>query len=248
MSVVLGLLASEGVAQQWEAVARFVHRQPFGVADPLFGKDVGFYMFELPVWRLFHVVARLAVVSLAIFALRAHLFDCASRRVAHVEVRCWRTGRGVTCSAWQPPSVLLESAATIGFPCLNFCTPGNSTTIFGATYTDWYARAVALRVLIVIALLTAVLLLLNIARPRLRTVATATVVWLGASIVLGGIYPGLLQRFIVEPNELEREQPFIEHHLRFTRLAYGLEAIEEVDFEVDQRLDVGRFGGQRHRV
>src|SRR5690606_28782724 len=56
------------------------------------------------------------------------------------------------------------------------------------------------------------------------------------SVVLGGLYPALLQRFVVEPNELERERPFIEHHIEFTRLAYGLDAIEEIDFQVDNDL------------
>lgn len=233
VSVVLGLLASEGVAQRWEAVARFVHRQPFGVVDPLLGKDVGFYMFELPVWRLFQSSAA-AVVTLAFLLVVLIYFT--ARAVQ------WRTS-GLLVEDGPRRHLLALAAAFVLLKALDYrlslfelLYSRNSTTIFGATYTDWYARAVALRVLIVIALLTAVLLLLNIYRPRLRTVATATVVWLGASIVLGGIYPGLLQRFIVEPNELEREQPFIEHHLRFTRLAYGLEAIEEVDFDVTNDL------------
>lgn len=233
ISVLFGFMASEALAQQWEVIARFWHRQPFNIADPLFGKDVGFYMFELPAWRLFHASA-VGIVSLAgIFVLGIYL---TARTVE------WRQSKLILDDGPRRHLLGLAAAAVLlkagdyWLSLFELMYSRQSSTIFGVTYTDWYARAVSLRVLMVLAIVVAGLLLFNIARTRLRLIAAAGLLWIIASVILGGFYPGLLQRFIVEPNELEREQPFIEHHLRFTRLAYGLDAIEEVDFQVDNEL------------
>ncbi|HEY8417521.1 MAG TPA: UPF0182 family protein, partial [Limnochordales bacterium] len=112
----------------------------------------------------------------------------------------------------------------------------SSDVIYGATYTDWYARAVALRVLFVLALAFAGVLVVAAWQVRWRWLAGVGGAWLAAALLLGQVYPGVLQRFVVEPNELERERPFIEHHLAFTRRAYGLDAIEEQLFVVDNDL------------
>lgn len=232
-SIFFGLMASESLARHWETIARFVHRQTFQIADPLFGKDVGYYVFELPLWRLLHMSA-VGIVSLA--ALLVVGIYMVARAVE------WQQSRLILADGPRRHLLglavvgVLLKAADYRMSLFELLYSRQSSTIFGATYTDWYARAMSLRVLFILALLVAAFLLYNIVRPRLRLVAAAAALWLVASFVLGGLYPGLLQRFVVEPNELERERPFIEHHLRFTRLAYGLDAIEEEDFEVDDAL------------
>src|SRR5690606_19044761 len=124
----------------------------------------------------------------------------------------------------------------------------SSDVIYGATYTDWHARALALRVLFIVALLFAAAPLASLRQKRWRWLAGAGAVWLAAALLLGQVYPGALQRFVVEPNELERERPFIEHHLAFTRLAYGLDAIEEQPFVVDNGLTWEGLERHRHLV
>ncbi|MFS8525336.1 MAG: UPF0182 family protein, partial [Limnochordales bacterium] len=233
VSVVFGFLASEALAQQWPVIARFAHREPFGIADPLFGRDVGFYMFELPFWRMLHGSAAGVVVLTAVFVLAVYML---ARAVEWPRSRLFlNDGPRRHLLALAAAGALLK-ALDYRLALFELLFSRQSDTIFGATYTDWYARAAALRALLVLAVLAAVLLAYNMFRTRLRPLAAAGLLWLVASVVLGGLYPALLQRFVVEPNELERERPFIEHHIEFTRLAYGLDAIEEIDFQVDNDL------------
>ncbi|HEX6385642.1 MAG TPA: UPF0182 family protein, partial [Anaerolineae bacterium] len=98
--------------------------------------------------------------------------------------------------------------------------------VFGATYTDMNASIWALRAQLVLMVLTALALAYNVLRLDLRPVLVAAGLWLAATLLLGSIYPGLLQRYSVEPNEIERERPYIAHNIEFTRLAFGLDQVD----------------------
>ena len=108
--------------------------------------------------------------------------------------------------------------------------------VFGASYTDVTAHLPALQLLVLISLFGAVLLLVNIRRRGWLLPATALGLWLAVSIVVGGIVPSAIQRFRVLPDELNKELPYVEEHIGYTRLAYGLNAIEERPFEASPSL------------
>lgn len=244
-SVVLGLLASEALAQNWLLIARFWQRASFGVADPLFGRDVGFYVFELPFYRLLHGSLTGVLFVATLMVLLVYLLARA------VE---WR-GRPVFLDVGPRRHLLILAALLVLLKALDYrlelfglLFSTSSDVIYGATYTDWHARALALRVLLAVALVFAGVLLVSAWRMRLWWMAVVGTIWLAASLLLGQVYPATLQRFVVEPNELERERPFIEHHLAFTRLAYGLDAIEEEPFVVDNDLTWEGLERQRHLV
>ena len=244
-SIVLGLAAAEAVAQHWLVVARYWQRTSFGVDDPLFGLDVGYYVFELPFYRLVlgsltGVLALAALLVLGVYLL--------ARAVE------WR-GKHVFLDEGPRRHLLVLAAALallkafdyrLNLHSVLFST--SSDVIYGATYTDWYARAVAWRVLFFAALAFAAVLLFSWRTMRWRWLAAVGAVWLGAALLLGEVYPSVLQRFVVEPNELERERPFIEHHLAYTRMAYGLDTVEEQPFVVDNDLTWDRLDQFAHLV
>ena len=107
----------------------------------------------------------------------------------------------------------------------------------GATYTDVTARILSLRVLMAIVFVGGVLLLINaLAWQRLQLIVGVLGLWIGAAIVVGLLYPSLVQRFQVVPNELEREEPYILRNIEMTRLGFALDRIEEQDYPL---ADVG---------
>ena len=108
--------------------------------------------------------------------------------------------------------------------------------VFGASYTDAVAHLPALNLLILISLFGAVLLLVNIKRRGWLLPATAISLWLAVSIIVGGVVPAAIQRFRVLPDELNKELPYVESHINYTRLAYGLDSIEEKSFEASPDL------------
>src|SRR5690606_36234233 len=156
--------------------------------------DVGFYMFELPFWRMLHGSAAGVVALTAVFVLAVYMLARA------VE---WTRSRLFLDDGPRPHLLALAAAGALlkaldyrlALFVLQLCHHGDR--LYGDTYSGTYARAAALRALLVLAVLAAVLLAYNMCRTRLRPLAAAGLLWLVASVVLGGLYPALLQRFVV---------------------------------------------------
>ena len=107
---------------------------------------------------------------------------------------------------------------------------------FGASYTDVYAILPALRILTVLALVAAALCVLQISRPGFRYLIGGVGALVLVHAVGLNLYPTVIQRFHVVPNEVDAEKPFIERNIKFTRLAYGMDKVESKDFPAEEQL------------
>jgi uncharacterized membrane protein (UPF0182 family) len=230
IAIVSGLRASA----HWETVLGWLNGRAFGLKDPVFGYDLEVFVFVLPFWRLVHawamtLVAGTGVLTLAVYVLQRSFV---------------LTTRGPRLAAGARTHLLLLAAALLGLKAVGFWLDryeivfSSRGLVFGASYTDIHATLPMLGALAVLAALTTVACLAQVARPGLRLLAGAgaalLVVW-----VLGlGVYPAFLQRLRVAPNELAAERPYLEHNIRMTRAAYGLDRIQEKEFPADENLDV----------
>ena len=236
LPVVLALISlTSGMraSASWEVLLRWSHAVPFGVVDPLFGRDLAFFIFTLPLWRLILGWAIALVIGTILLTL-----------VLYVLQRSFvLTSRGPRLAAGARTHLLLLGALLLALKALGFWLDRYELVfsargaVFGASYTDVHASLPFLGVLTVLAALCAAACLVQVTRPGLRLVAGGLVV-LAAAWVLGlGAYPALLQRFRVAPNELAAERPYIQHSIRMTRQAYGLDRIAEREFPADETLD-----------
>jgi uncharacterized membrane protein (UPF0182 family) len=217
----------------WETALAYVNAEAFGTADPLFGRDLGFFFFTLPFWRLLYGWA-LTLVGATLF-LTFVLYVL--QRSLVLTTRGPRLAAGARSHLLALGAVLLLLRA-LGFWLDRFeLVYSPRGIVFGATYTDIYATLPVLGLLGLLAVLCALTCAVQMARPRMRPVVASLVV-LGVVWVGGlGIYPALLQRFRVTPNELEAERPFIAHNIRMTRQAYGLDRIVDQEFPARDTLD-----------
>jgi uncharacterized protein len=230
----IALMAGLRATLHWETVLGYLNASPFGTADPLFGRDLAFFVFTLPFWQLLHGWAMGLVSGTIILTLILHVLQ----RSLVLTARGPRLA-GAARTHLLALGALLLALKAIGFWLdrfeLVFSARG---LVFGASYTDTYATLPALGILTMLALVAAVACLVQIGRPGLRVVAGALVllgvVWVGGL----GIYPAVVQRFRVAPNELAAERPFITHNIRMTRRAYGLDRIEQREFPADEALDL----------
>ena len=109
--------------------------------------------------------------------------------------------------------------------------------VFGAGYTDVNAQLPAYNLLVIVTLITAVLLLVNVVlRQAWRAIVVVLIIWVAIATVAGNIYPGLVQRFQVDPNEFTREQTFIRDNIEFTRIAFELDDIQEENYDAEGDL------------
>jgi uncharacterized membrane protein (UPF0182 family) len=224
LAIAMGLVASD----EWSTILRFTQQVPFGQTDPIFGQDIGFYVFSLPFYEFLRgwAIALIIVTAIgvgAIYATRPGLFVTQEQRVnldprvmAHLTVLgalfLILIGVGYLFSGYN----LLFSA---------------HDALYGVSYTDEHARLLGYRILLVVALGAAALLLVNLVLRRPLLLVAAFGVWLLALVVVGGLYPAYVQNFQVRPSELAFEQPYIQNHIRGTRAAYGLDNFTERPFD-----------------
>ncbi|MFZ8997462.1 MAG: UPF0182 family protein [Ilumatobacteraceae bacterium] len=220
-ALVLAVMLALPAIAQWQDWLLFRNSQEFGVDDPQFGVDVGFYVFRLPfiTFALDWTFAALIVVLL--LTAVAHLLNGGVLFTSSTPV--------VRPQSKAHIAVLLAVLAVVkaGDYWLTRYELTNETRGFvqGATYAVVNAQLPALMLLTLVALLTAVLYLATIRTDRWRFAFIASALWLVVVIVGGLVYPALVQSLVVRPNQAEREAPYIERNVVATRLAMGIDDV-----------------------
>ena len=242
-AVLLALGSGAAWSANWETVLLFLNGEDWGVTDPTLGRDIGFYVFDLPFLHFLQgwafttliVVGLLTIGTYAARALRWQFHLTAPVR-AHISVI----------------GALLLVAIAAGYQLdiadLAYSTRGIGGSVQAATYTDMNAQLPAYVILTVVALAAAALLVLNTWFRTLWLLGAAAAGWLVLSVLVGGLYPAFVQRVQVEPNELAVERPYLRNHLDATRAAFALDAVDERRFTGEQELTRAVFAADQATV
>ncbi|MEZ4555342.1 MAG: UPF0182 family protein [Caldilineaceae bacterium] len=224
---ILALLLGLSASSNWETLLLFLNQTDFGKMDPIFMRDASFFVFSLPVWEAlrgwltFMVLATLAATAV-VYGVGMRGWRFRTRVLVHLSVL---GALVLLLIAWQ---YRLDAFQLV------YSARG---AVFGAGYTDVHAQLPAYNVLFFITLIAAVLLVVSAyLRGAWRAIVVVLVVWAGVAVLAGNVYPGLVQRFQVSPNELTLERPYIEHNIAFTRYAFDLDEIQVRDFDASQEL------------
>jgi len=244
-SLIIGGFTGMLAWRSWDLFLRYWYQQPFGEADPIYGRDIGFYFFTLPVLDFASgALLGLGVVSLigtaAIYTVRRASLSGGDGFLAFRE----RGPRAHVLGLAAVVFLILAWRAYLAMPHLLYSTNG---FVAGAGYADIAARLPMLWVEVFAAVLAAVLAFLSVFR------ATNRMLWVGASVyavsLLGGsVYPAVLQRFSVAPNEVARETPYIQHNIAATRKAFGLDRIQERELSGEQGLSAGDIQNNQRTI
>ena len=233
--VVLGIFAGVSVSSRWELTLTWLNRTPFGTTDPQFGFDVGFFVFELPFYRSIVGFAS-AVVLLSLLLVIATNYLYGSIRVSGREVVISKSARiqiAVTAGLYlllQGISIWFDQYATV---------TENSTLMTGAGYTDVNAVIPGRQILAAIAVGVAILFFITALVGRWRLPLVGTALLIVSSLIIGALYPWIIQRFQVDPSARSLEAPYIERSIDLTRAAYGVDDIETIPFEAKTDAEPG---------
>jgi len=244
ISLLMAYIVSATLTDQWIIVQQYINRVPFGQVDPIFNKDIGFYFFSLSFYQFVYrtlmmilvlttiVVSGLYMVGATaeLFALEWKKFTLAKSHVAILlasifALKAW----GYQMAAY---GILLSSHGVV----------------YGATYTDIHARLLAYKLLMVVAAIVAIMIIINIFVKRISWIVYSIGAWLVISILLGGIYPGLMQKFIVQPDEFNKEKPYIQNSIAMTRNAYQLDEVDNREFKLEYNLTMDDINKNRDTV
>jgi uncharacterized protein len=240
VSLFLAVMAGFAATPGWEMVLRFIYGTPFGIKDPVFSRDIGFYVFTLPgLSAALAFLSALAVISL-IMAVPAY--------VLRGDILLGGGGPR------QPPRLRIEPSAglhlaillatlflatalrlwLVDIPDLLYSTTG---PLVGASYTDLHARLPALRVSAVVALLAAIAVMVGGMRQQLARFALLAIGGYLVVATLGrGLVPSVMQKFVVAPTELTRETTYLRYHIAATRQAWGLDSVETRELKGNDTL------------
>lgn len=224
-TIFLSLIFGSALGGAWQTILSWLNAVPFGRTDPEFGRDISFYLFDLPAYHLLQswLLALVVISTLAAGAVYGLTFSL-QRFVLNV-TRPVRIHLSILVGV-----ALLLIAVGVWLGIFDLVSePGG--LVDGATYTDVHARVPVRYVLIV---LTAFAGATVIASAFLSTHYRVPAVALGgvavAGLLGGGLYPSAVQSVQVRPNELEKEEPYIARNIEFTRLAFDLETVEETAY------------------
>ena len=223
----ISIMNGLGVKSQWALVLRYFNKAPFASSDPIFSKDIAFYVFDLPFYSflqdwLVGILITAILGSALIFVLawiprmrEENRFSFPPNARTHLSIL-----GALTVAAWGA-GFWLERFNLLFSP---------QGVVFGAGYTDIHARLLGINIMFVLSMIVAVLLIANIMRRTWKLAAAALVLLVASNIVIRGIYPGIVQKYVVEPNEYRKEAPYIQYNIDSTLKAYGLDSLKTVDF------------------
>ncbi|MDN4478242.1 UPF0182 family protein [Demequina sp. SYSU T00039] len=235
LPAVVGLVAGLALSSQWSMVLAFLNRQEFGEADPIFGLDASFYVFTLPVLDLVLTMILTLAVVCAVIAAFVHLLYGGIAGSG----RSFIASRGARIQlAILGAIVMLAIAANYWLDRYGLLT-SSGEKFYGASYTDVNAILPSRSILAGIAIVVALVFLVVIWRGDWRIPAVGIALMIVAAIAVGGIYPSIVQRFQVSPNEQELETPYIQNNIDATLYAYGLDGIETTPYRATTEATAG---------
>ncbi len=233
-AALLGLLVALSVADYWLMLSSFIHRTPFAHTDPVFGRDISFYVFSLPAFTFLYQLASSflvisLLVSLAIGIIGGAITTVEGRYLIARRFRSflltllalWLLVKGV--GYWLDMYQLVYSPRGVAF---------------GASYTDVHASLVAFRILAGLAVVAALLTLVDAFTARIRLTWIGLGLLIAVSIIGGTAYPALVEQFIVSPNQLAKERPYIAYNIAGTRQGFGLEQVRVEEFVPEEGLNI----------
>jgi uncharacterized protein len=253
VSLAVAMLAGLGATPAWDLVLRTIYRTPFGINDPIFSRDIGFYVFSLP--ALSAALGFLSTLVIISLLMVLPLYWLRGDIVLSVGTPT-RVGQGgsVRSGVRRPGGLRIEPSAAlhlasllaaiflltalrlwlVDIPNLLFSTTG---PLVGASYTDLHASLPGLRISAIAALVAAVVVMVGGVRRQLfRYGVLAIAGYMGVAVLARGLYPTIMQKFIVAPTELTRETPYLRHHIDATRQAWGLDSVEIRELSAEATL------------
>jgi uncharacterized protein len=233
--IVIGLIsltAATASAAGWEMILKFLHPSPFADRDPIFQQNIGFYIFQLPLYEgirnwLWGLLGSGLVLSGVVYGFKGRVQSSvrsASPRShnAHLNLLLAAIAGVGALSFWLDRYGLLYSS---------------EGSVYGVGYTDAHARMIAYGIMSVLSLGLAGLFILSLRPKWSRLLSYGIGGYIVAMIVLNGLYPWVQQKFLVEPNELGKEKSYLAYNIQATQKAYNLQDVQSKKYAAETQLN-----------
>jgi len=234
-SIVLSLIGGFGASTNWIDFAKFFNSSSFNLSDPLFGNDVGYYVFKLPfLTQLYSTIFGITLLTIAIIAIVYYFVGFLQKIKEDPNAKKTFNSAISHLSLLGAFTLLVRAFGyKLDIDQLMYSPRG---VAFGASYTDVYASRPIFFISLGIALIGGLLFIANVKLKKTKILIVVPIVLIVVSTIVSTIYPAIIQQFVVTPNELESESEFIRYNIDFTRKAYDLAKIKEENYPADKEL------------
>lgn len=234
---VMSIIMANNGSKQWETVLKFFNATGFDLTDPIYGRDISYYVFILP---LYLFLKNWVLTTLILTLVTAGLLYLSSGQIK------WETKKLFTSDKARRHILFLLLLITLVIAWnywlarfqLLFSTSG---LVFGPDFTAAEVIRPMYIVMIFISMVTAVFVFIGMVKSSLKSLIIGAGILVGAVAILTGLVPLLVQQFSVKPNELQRESPYIKNNILFTREGYGIENVIKQEFPVEDSLTADDF-------
>jgi len=237
LAAVLGVFAAQGEAASWDVYLKAFNAVPFGVKEPAFGRDIGFFVFELPFWQ------ELRDLFLMVLVLTAAVTGVIYWTRGEIDFR--ESPPRISRAAALHGSLLLAAffvqRAVSYWVARSELTLHSNGVVFGLRYVDQILWKPGLWVLVALALVAAGISVANVRERSLRLPVAAAVVVFAPSLILSVLQP-VIERLWVKPDELRIEEPYLKRNIELTRRAYQIDGVDVKPFKGNGRLSPATLG------
>ena len=237
IALVLFYFGGSSGVQLWSSWLQFKNSTSFGIKDPQFGLDISFFAFRLPFLQ--------TLIGWAISTLILATLASAAVHYLYGGIRPQLRSERISVAARVQISILLGLIVLMKAVAYWFdryaLALKESRLITGLTFTDVNATLPAKSILAAIAVICSLLFFANIVRKSLILPAAGSILMVGASVLIAGVYPGAVQQFQVKPSESSKEAPFIQRNIESTRAAYGIADVEMKDYQATVSTNSGQL-------
>lgn len=244
-NALISLFISFSIASSyWYRILQFANSTSFGVKDPIFKKDVSFFVFKLPLIESLYSAVMVLLVLLIIITFIAYFvlstrdkFSSGDFRGNVIRMKGIRSG--ITKFAGKQLAVvsaLISLLIALGY----FIKAWNIVysprgVAFGASYTDIHVSLLFYKVISVAAVIAAVIIFISVLRSKAKPII-ASIIAIVVLMVGEGLVSVVIENFLVKSNQISLEKPYIENNIKYTRKAFNIDNIEEKPFEVVNNL------------
>lgn len=229
----------------WTSILRFANPTPFGATDPVFGNEIGWYVFRFPFLNFIYFWL---LGALGVSALLVAISYYRDRSIRHEEEQ-WHTTPYVRAHFSALGAGL---ALVLGYgywlKAYELLYSWRKAAFFGAGHTDLTAQILAYRLMLVLSVALAALLVYNLRYKGWRYPRNGALAYIGSIALFSWVGPMAYEQLVVKPNELSLEMPYIEHAIEHTRRAYGLDLVEETAFPAKSNLTASTIDRNRATI
>lgn len=231
-ALAVAVLSGYQASTVWELFLKALNGAPFGQTDPLYGNDISFYIFNLPLQQYLNSSAFILLLISLLLSLALYI----TSRSIYYTPREFRTSPKAKAHLLSLASLLILVKAWGYHIEIYELLQSSRGIVYGALYTDVYATLPYLKLAVVISVILAILVFGDMISRGWKFSLGSVVLLMLMSLAGGVIYPGIMQKFVVAPNELSKESAFIARNIEFTRRAFGLDSVVEREFSAREDL------------